>query len=56
MENGIQKVDDRTGRKLTLQDREEQRWGLESGFLTNKAWRRGDSVKEEDMTYFQKAS
>ena len=41
-ENGKQKVDSE-GNRLTLQDREEQKWGKPKGFLTNKAWRRGDS-------------
>lgn len=37
MENGKQKVDEQTGRKLTLQDREERKWNLPEGYLTNKA-------------------
>lgn len=35
MEDGVQVEED--GRKLTLQDREERKWGLEKGFLSNKA-------------------
>lgn len=53
-DKGVQKVEPETGRKLTLQDREEEKWGLPKGFLTNKAWRKGDSLKDEDLTYFQK--
>lgn len=55
-ENGEQKVDPETGKKLTLQDKMEQKWGLEPGYLTNRPWRRGDSYRTEDMTYFQRAS
>lgn len=36
IEGGVQKVDDR-GNKLTLQDKEEERWGLKKGYLTNRA-------------------
>lgn len=41
------------GTVLTLQHREEQKWNLSDGFLTNKAWRKGDSLDPEKMTYFQ---
>lgn len=50
-ENGVQKYDGKN--KLTLQQKEEDRWGLEDNFLSNRSWRRGDSLKEEEMTYFQ---
>jgi len=52
-DNGVQKKDV-SGRPLTLQDKEEERWNLEKGFLTNRPWRKGDSPKESDLTYFQK--
>jgi hypothetical protein len=55
MEKGKQKTDE-AGNKLTLQDREEQRWNLPKGYLNNRAWRRGDSTKHDDMPYFQTAS
>lgn len=42
------------GTKVKLQDWAENKWGLQKGFLTNKAWRKGESLREEDMTYFQK--
>lgn len=35
MEDGKQKTDE-NGNKLTLQDREEQRWNLPKGYLTNR--------------------
>lgn len=35
-ENGKQKVDS-GGRKLTWQDREEQRWNKPTGYLTNRS-------------------
>jgi hypothetical protein len=47
-------VKDENNKPLTLQQKYEQRWGLEPGFLTNRPWRKGDSMKEEDMTYFQR--
>lgn len=53
MENGVQK-EDATGTKLTLQDKLEQKWGLAKGYLNNKAWMRGDSVKSEDLTFYQR--
>lgn len=53
MEDGKVKKDD-NGNPLTLQQKEEQLWNLSEGFLTNRAWRRGDSTNPADMTYFQK--
>jgi len=49
-------VKDENGEELTLQQKEEKRWGLPAGYLTNRPWRRGESQREEDLTYFQKAS
>lgn len=40
--------------EITLQDWAEKRWGLQKGFLTNRPWRRGDSMDPDVMTYFQK--
>jgi hypothetical protein len=54
-EDGKVKVDPDTGRHLTLQDKYEQRFNLDPGYLTNRPWRKGDSHSEEDLTYFQKA-
>jgi hypothetical protein len=52
-ENGVQ-LKDKDGNPLTLQQKLEKKWGLEPGYLTNRPWRKGDSLREEDMTYFQK--
>lgn len=52
--DGQQQKDSQTGKGLTLQDKMEQKWGLDKGYLTNRPWRRGDSPNEEDMTYFQR--
>lgn len=55
IENGIQVKDDKD-KPLTLQHKLERKWGLDTGYLSNKAWMRGDSTKESDMTYFQRKS
>lgn len=55
IENG-ERVKDSEGNELFLQQREEKKWGLPEGYLTNRAWRRGDSMRDEDLTYFQKTS
>lgn len=55
VEEGKQVTDDQ-GRLLTLQDKMEKKWGLEKGFLNNKPWRKGDSIKESDQTFYQKTS
>lgn len=52
-ETGQQKTD-KDGRKLTLQDKKEQQWNLDPGFLTARPWRKGDSLDEGNMTYYQK--
>lgn len=46
----------RNGRALTLQDKMEEKWGLEPGYLTNRPWRKGDSVAADKMTYYQTKS
>lgn len=56
MENGEQKIDSVSGKKLTLQDKLERKWNLEPGYLNNSSWKRGDSQRSEDMPYFQRAS
>lgn len=42
------------GTVTTYQDWAEKKWNLPKGYLTNRAWRKGDSMANEDMTYFQK--
>lgn len=54
-ENGTPKTDE-TGKPLMLQSKFEQKWHLQPGFLTNKPWRKGDSIKDEDFTYYMKTS
>ena len=55
LKTGLYKsMDLEDGEKITLQNWAENRWSLEKGFLTNKPWRRGDSLQPEDMSYFQK--
>lgn len=51
--NGKQK-ENKDGKLLTLQDKYEQEFNLEPGYLTDRPWRKGDSLKEENLTYFQK--
>jgi len=51
IENGSQVVENNI--PLTLQDREERKWNLPKGYLTNRAWKRGDSLKADNMPYFQ---
>lgn len=55
MEDGKQKRDS-NGVPLTLQDKMEEKWRLPKGYLTNKPWMKGDSLKEADMTYYQRKS
>lgn len=55
MENGAQ-VKDEQGNLLTLQDKLEKKWNLTKGFLNNKTWRKGDSLAEENMSYYQRKS
>jgi len=47
-------VKDNDGNVLTLQDKMERKWGLDKGYLTNRPWRRGDSLSEEDLTFYQR--
>lgn len=47
---------DEKGHPLMLQSYFEEKYNLPTGYLTNRAWRKGDSIKDEDLTYFQKAS
>lgn len=52
-EDGVVKTDE-NGHPLTLQDKMEQKWNKPKGYFTNMPWTPGDSLKEEDLTYFQK--
>jgi hypothetical protein len=40
--------------RITLQEWAEKNWGLEKGFLTNRPYRKNESLRAEDLTYFQK--
>ena len=42
------------GTPLTLQHKMEQKWNKPKGYFTNRPWMKGDSLKEADMTYYQK--
>lgn len=53
IEDGKQKVDEK-GSPLTLQDKMELKWNKPKGYFTNAPWITGSSVKEEDLTYFQR--
>lgn len=52
-ETGKQKIDPVTNRLLTLQDQMEQKWNLTPGYLTNRPFRKGDSLDPSKMTYYQ---
>lgn len=54
IEEGKQVTED--GKLLTLQDKMEKKWGLEKGFLNNRPYRKGDPIKEEFQTYYQRTS
>lgn len=47
---------DEKGHPLTMQTQMEKKWNLPEGYLTNRAWRKGDSIKDEDFTYYMKTS
>lgn len=53
IEEGKQVLDE-NNQPLTLQDKLEKKWNKPKGYFTNKAWTPGDSLKDEEMTYFQK--
>lgn len=55
IENGVQ-VKDSDGNLLTLQDKMEKKWNKPKGFFTNRALMKGDNIKDEDRTYFQRMS
>jgi hypothetical protein len=38
----------------TIQEWAEDKWGLERGALTNRPWKKGDSLADDKLTYFQK--
>lgn len=54
--DGEQVKDPQTGRGLTLQDYMEEKWNKPKGYFTNRAWREGDSLDTDKMTYFQTKS
>jgi len=47
-------VVDNLDKPMTLQDKLELKWSLPKGHLTSRPWRKGDSLKESDLTFFQK--
>lgn len=53
IEDGVQ-VKDSEGNLLTLQDKMEKKWNKPKGFFTNRALMKGDNIKDEDRTYFQR--
>ena len=53
IQDGTQ-VKDEKGNPLTLQHKMEKKWNLPEGYLTHKSWRKGDPIKEENWTYFQR--
>lgn len=55
VEDGVQKKDEK-GNSLTLQDKMEAKWMKPKGYFTNRPWMKGDSIKDEDLTFFQKFS
>lgn len=44
------------GSTKMIQQHLEEKYGKPPGFFTNRSWRKGDSLKDEEMTYFQKMS
>lgn len=53
IENGVQ-VKDENGNGLMLQDRLEQKWRKPKSYFTNEALNKGENIKDEDRTYFQR--
>lgn len=49
-------VKDSEGTPLSLQDKLEKKWNLSKGYLHNRPWRKGDSIKEENFSYYQRKS
>lgn len=54
-ETGTPYVDEK-GHTIMLQQYLEKKWNKPEGFFTNAPWRKGDSLKEDDLTYFQTKS
>lgn len=46
-------VKDDKGHPLTMQDKLERKWGLPSGHLHNRPWRKGDPTAEDKLSYYQ---
>lgn len=44
------------GEPIMLQEYLEKKWNKPSGYFTNRPYMKGDSLKSEDLTYFQKMS
>lgn len=54
-ETGVAAKDEK-GHPIMLQAYLERKWNKPEGYLTNRPWLKGDSVKEEDFTFFQRTS
>lgn len=54
-ETGVPAKNDE-GKDMLLQEYLEIKWNKPKDYFTNRAWMKGDSLKEEDLTYFQKKS
>lgn len=44
------------GEAIMLQEYLEKKWGKPAGFFTNRPYYKGDSLKSEDLTFFQKTT
>lgn len=53
--DGTPYTDDR-GNTLMMQTQLERKWNLPEGYLSNRAWRKGDSIKDEDFSYYMKTA
>lgn len=56
IEEGVQKYDEVTKQPLMLQDKLEIKWNKPKGFFTNRAYMKGDSLKDSDLSYFQRST
>jgi hypothetical protein len=56
LKTGLYKIHhtDEQGKEITYQEWAENKWNLPKGFLTNRPFRKGDSSKHEDLSYYQK--
>lgn len=53
IEDGVQ-VKDSDNNLLTLQDKLEKKWNKPKGYFTNRALMKGDNIKDDERTYFQR--